>query len=138
MKLADLLPYEGKIAVLDLVNSEQITTKVKEIDQETGRVLLGQLIVYSHVPNPSEPGKAAVVHVPHAVQPTGATLIKPRDENPIDIEHIIFAYDPHPDIEKAFLHATSGIQLAGADAISRLDAAGQNPTANDGGQKIIV
>lgn len=123
----DLEKYEGKVALLDLVSGLQVTTEITHVGTE--RIECNRPIIFQITTEPADPSSPPSANNPmqqklNAV-PMGGPFTHPPSTARIDFRHIIAVYDPIDAIEKAYLQATSGIQLAGADAISQLDKAQQ-------------
>jgi predicted metal-dependent phosphotriesterase family hydrolase len=126
MRVKDVEKFKGGVVVLDLVNNEQITTELKDIDEENNQVTTGKIIVFSHVINP-QTGKPVVIHTAYSTQVSGASLVRVRDEYVFDLEHVVQIHEPHPELEVAYREICSGLKLASAGVIKQLDAAGRNP-----------
>ncbi len=117
----------GEVVILDLVNSAQVTTKIME-SPELGLVKVGKLLVFQVSVEPANPMKQPdPVHNPleHRVRNAsyGYPLFDTEDGIELSIDHIIMVHDCHADMAKVYLQAVSGIAIAGANAISQLDAA---------------
>jgi hypothetical protein len=69
----------------------------------------------SFPPSPNNPIETKVHHLPY-----GFPLIPEKTESEIDINHIIFAFEAQDAMRKAYMHISSGIQIAGADTLSKL------------------
>lgn len=126
MRLEDAKKRKGEVVILDMVSGAQLTTKIMDVTDdgyvEIGKPMLFQIAVEPHNPQmpPSDqnPLEQKVRNGSY-----GHPLFEVQDGTPISIDHIIMIHPSHPDMEKVYLQATSGIQLADASALAQLDAA---------------
>jgi hypothetical protein len=105
----------GKAVVLELVNGLQLLTQIKSVDPYTAYCDKAFMFAMT------ETGPTVIPYGRH-----GCPVIKPNDENPFDLRHIVQVYDADTTGEKVWLQATSGIQLAGADALRGLKSANES------------
>lgn len=129
MRSDDLKKFVKEVVILDLVSGAQVTTMLKEVTLD-GYALVGKLMIFQVVPEPHNP-----MIPPHPESNPienkvkngmyGFPLIEPKDETPIDINHIVMAHPAHLDMEAVYTRVTSGIEIAPAGAINALDAANQ-------------
>lgn len=137
MRVSDLKPHIGSVIILDLVNGAQLTTKLTDIEPGDelvdgkpskhwaiiDRLLIFQVIAEAH--NPREDPHPIENPIEHKVRNGfyGFPLFETEDGKAIDVDHIIMAYPCHADMEKVYIHQTTGIQIADAGALNALDAA---------------
>lgn len=125
MRLSELQELEGKVATLDLVSGISVTSKIDKVESD-GFAILDKILIFqvvTGVKNPNLPPTPD--NVEHKVQNVsyGFPLVDVKPGRAIDRDHVVMAHDmTGTEMEKVYLHVTSGIQVAGADAISKLDA----------------
>ena len=124
MQKKDLEPSVGKVMLLDLVSGIQITTQIESVDDSQvhcKRPIIFQITVQpvdpSLPPSPANPPQQTMQGIPY-----GGPFTHPRQDVSFDLAHVLSAHDPIDAIDKAYMQVTSGIQLAGADALGQLDS----------------
>jgi len=123
MYSSDVKKYEGKIVLLDLVSGLQVTAEIDSVDDRS--VSVSRPVVFQIVTEPADPTSRPSPNNPIQQKlnaaPYGGPFSHPKDEVKFDLRHVIGIHEPVDGIEKAYLQATSGIQVAGADTINQLD-----------------
>ena len=125
MRHEDAVALKGKVVLLDLVSGMQICTEVTEVTDTqivTGKVMIFQIAVEPQ--DPSQPPHQTLNPVVQKVNamPYGGPFIIPKSEMSFDLDHILQAHEPVGQIEKGYLQAASGIEIAGAGAIQGIKA----------------
>lgn len=129
MQPADVSPYKGKIALVDLVSGMQVCAEIKASgllggDSNDPTVTLVNPIVFQVAVEPQDPQQPPspmnpVVQKLNAM-PYGGPFTRPKDELVIDCAHILTMHEPADGLEKAWMQATSGIEVVGAGAMAGL------------------
>lgn len=130
MDKSDLEQHVGKVVVLDLITGLQITTELKRLysskpltSPDEDMAELGKIYVFqlSHIlKDPRLPPSPDNVAEKVDAIPYGGPFVMARDTYPIELSHILFAWEPLASVEKAYMSKSSGIQVAGADALNNL------------------
>ncbi len=130
MRRSEIEKRKGEICILDLINGAQVTTEVKDVveDEEGTFAIVGQLLVFQvsvEVRDPRRPPHPTENPVEHRVRNVfyGYPLFESKDDQPIDIDHILMAHDCHADMAKVYTKVTTGIEIADAGTLNQLDAA---------------
>lgn len=128
MQWEDIQPYMGKVALLDLVSGAQICAQLVK-DRLMGgghkdRVTVHKPMMFQVAVEPQDPTippgpMNPVVQKVNAI-PYGGPFAVPRDEITIDLSHIICVFEAQGQVEKGYLQAASGIEIAGAGALQGL------------------
>ncbi len=141
MRLEDLKKHVGEVVILDLINSGQVTTELKEIKTEESDtqgvknwVTVGKLLIFQVQIEPRDPRQTLhPEHNPieHKVRngSYGFPLFEIEDETVLDLDHILMAHKCHADMVKVYMHVTTGIEIAPAGALNALDAANKGRIA---------
>lgn len=116
--------YEKKIVILDLVSGLQITTKVLAVYSDT--MVCERPIIFQVSAEPADPSAPPSHSNPMqqklSAVPFGGPFSVPKDKVTFDLDHILAIHEPIDVIEKSYLQATSGIQLAGANDIAQVNS----------------
>lgn len=121
---ASLSNYENKVVILDLVSGLQVTTEVTEVYDCT--LVCKNPIVFQVNAEPADPllppSHSNPMQQKLSATPYGGPFSVQKDEVTFELQHIIAIHEPIAVIEKSYLQATSGIQLAGADDIAHVNS----------------
>ena len=120
-------PYRGKIALVDLVSGMQVCAEIKDdgiLGGDPLTVTLSNPIVFQVAVEPQDPQQPPspmnpVVQKLNAM-PYGGPFTRPKDEMVLDLAHILTMHEPADGLEKAWMQATSGIEVVGAGAMAGL------------------
>lgn len=135
MRSTEFNKHVGSVVLLDLVTGMQLCTELKAINKDANKIEVGKIIVFQISVEPKDPTQP-----PHEqlnpimqklnAQPFGGPFTVAKTESTFDIEHILMVHVPVDGIEKAYLQATSGIEVVGAGAMAGLKG---GPTGIVGG-----
>ncbi len=121
MRLSEFEKHVGDVVLLDLISGMQVCTEIKGMHNEGGegsKVDTGKVVIFQIAVEPQDPTQPPSPTNPMQqkinTQPYGGPFTLPHTECSFDIEHIIMIHVPVSGIEKAYLQATSGIEIAGA------------------------
>lgn len=125
MRSSEFNKHVGSVVLLDLVSGMQICTELKSINKEMEKIKVGKIIIFQISVEPKDPTQP-----PHEqlnpimqklnAQPYGGPFTTAKTESAFDFEHVLQAHEPVDGIEKAYLQATSGIEVVGAGAMAGL------------------
>ena len=120
MRFDNLKPHEGQIKMVTLITGQQLCATVKTVLQDS--VVLHKPLAFQIAMEPQDPNQPPHPQMNPIVQklnamPFGGPFIIPTEEQPFDIEHILAVNEVMGQMEKAYMQATSGIEIAGADAL---------------------
>lgn len=122
MQIEDLATLVGEIVLLDLVSGMQIATKVTGVDPAENKVNVERPVLFQiQAAPPAAPGQPPQQQL--ACVNYGGPFAIQRDDHSFDASHVINAHKMVADIEKAYIQATSNIQIAGAETLAGLPAA---------------
>jgi hypothetical protein len=115
--------FKDKIVLIDLENGMQLTARIKDVVDEhiiCEDILLFQITVTTPNPNlPPGPGNEPQQKIQSAR--LGGPFRHPDSPTPpIPLLRVLFIHLPIDAIEKAYMQATTGIAIAGADTLGRL------------------
>lgn len=115
--IAQLQAHVDKIVLIDMDNGMQLTTRIKNVEVEHNQLITEAIIMFqlAHMP-PQGPGQQPQPSI-QAQHLGGPFRNQTSPPPPIDIHRIMFVHTPIDEIEKAYMQATSGIEIAGAGAI---------------------
>ena len=127
MRVEDLRKHVGEVVILDLVSGVQVTTRLKDIEDDRWAIL-GKLLVFTvsvEVTDPTKPPHPQTNPFEHKVRNVlyGYPLFNVEEGRALDVNHIMMAHECQGDMAKVYTHVTSGIQIADAGALNALDAA---------------
>lgn len=121
MDISELSDRVGKVVLLDLVSGMQVCTEIKSIDEESGKITTGKIMIFQVVVEPQDPSRPPDQNNPVVQKvntlPYGGPFIHPKSENVLYAANIIMPHEPVNAIEKGYLQAVSGIEIAGAGSI---------------------
>lgn len=124
MHISEFRDHVGDVVLLDLVSGMQVCTEIKELDKELDKVITGKVVVFQIAVEPvdptSPPGPNNPMQQKVNAQPYGGPFTLPHTESSFDAAHVITVHVPVSGIEKGYLQATSGIEIAGAEAFGGL------------------
>ena len=123
MHISEFENHVGKVVLLDLVSGMQVCAKIKELEAMNSKVIISKGVIFQIAHEPSDPTQQ-----PSALNPMqeklkahpfgGGPFAMPKTELPLDAAHIMGLHEPIAAIEKSYLQTTSGIEIAGAGALS--------------------
>lgn len=118
------LEYKEKIVLIDLENGMQLTTRIKDVKDEhliCDDILMFQITV--EVPNPNmPPGPNNEPKQRIQSARLGGPFRHPSSPNPpIPLHRVMFIHIPIDAIEKAYMQTSTGIAIAGADALKQFE-----------------
>jgi hypothetical protein len=115
--------FKGKIAMIDLVSGVQVCAEIIDLDDSSITVrkpMVFQVSVEPQDPSqPPHPQHNPIVQKINAA-PYGGPFVVPRTERRFDLIHVIDLHECQSQIEKGYLQAASGIEIAGAGALNAL------------------
>jgi len=122
MNISELQQSVGSVVLIDLVSGVQICTEIKEIDEETGKATTGKIMIFQIIQEPQDPRNPPGPNNPilqkvNAI-PYGGPFTHAKSENALYAENMIMAHSPIAELEKSYLQAVSGIEIAGAGALN--------------------
>lgn len=124
MNTSEFLDHVGDVVLLDLVSGMQVCTEIKEIDEVQNKVYTGKVVVFQIAMEPQNPNYPPSEQNPMQqkvnAQPYGGPFTLPHTDMSFDAAHVITLHVPVSGIEKGYLQATSGIEIAGAESIGGL------------------
>ena len=118
MRIAEFEKHVGNVVLLDLVSGMQVCTEIKSLDTDMNKINTGKVVIFqiamepqnpNHPPSPQNPMQQKV-----NAQPYGGPFTLPHTGMPFDVQHVISVHVPVSGIEKGYLQAVSGIEIAGA------------------------
>jgi hypothetical protein len=115
--------YNGKIAMLDLVSGVQVCAEIIDLDDSTITVRKPMVFQVAVEPqDPSQPPHQTMNPIVQKVNaaPYGGPFVVAKTEMKFDLIHIIQMHEAMTQFEKGYLQATTGIEIAGAGALSAL------------------
>jgi hypothetical protein len=117
------LKSKGEIVLIDLENGMQLTTRITDVVDEhliTDDIMMFQITVATPNPDmPPGPGNEPQQRIQSAR--LGGPFRHPNSPNPpIPLHRVMFIHQPIDAIEKAYMQASTGIAIAGADALKGL------------------
>jgi len=122
MHISEFTKFIGEIVLLDLVSGMQVCTEIKSLDDEKAKVNTGKVVMFQIAVEPADPTRPPDANNPMQqkvnTQHYGGPFTLPHTELPLDAAHIMAIHVPISAIEKGYLQATSGIEIAGASALS--------------------
>lgn len=108
--------FVDQIALIDLDNGMQITTRITKVEDD--QIHTEECILFQLVPNPQNPQQPQLNG-----QPLGGPFRdKEKPSTPIDLSRVVFIHTPIDAIAKAYMQATTGIEIAGANQMPRGEA----------------
>ncbi len=120
----DALTYKDKIVLVDLENGMQLTTRIKDVKNDhliCDEIMMFQITVA--VPNPDMPpgpGNEPKQRIQSAK--LGGPFRHPNSPTPpIPLHRVMFIHLPIDAIEKAYMQASTGITIAGADVLKNFE-----------------
>jgi len=121
MHISELFGKIDDILLLDLVSGMQVCTEIKSLDDMNGSATTGKLMVFQISVEPQNP-QLPPSDVNPMVQkvstnPYGGPFTIPKAENTLYAADIVMVHVPIAAVEKAYLQAISGIEIAGAGAL---------------------
>lgn len=124
MNILEFTEHVGDVVLLDLVSGMQVCTEIKEIDKLLSKIITGKVVIFQIAVEPVDPTLPPSQNNPMQqkvnAQPYGGPFTLPQTESSFDAAHVITVHVPVSGIEKGYLQATSGIEIAGAEAIGGL------------------
>ena len=100
----------------------QVCAEIKSATEHSGKVITGKVVIFQVSVEPQDPSRAPDPSNPMvqkvATHPYGGPFCVAHTEMPFDVEHIMMIHKPIAAVEKGYLQATSGIQIAGAGALN--------------------
>ena len=120
MRSSDLKPFEGKIKMVTLISGQQVCAEIQSVDDT--HVILYKPLAFQIAVEPQDPAQPPHPQMNPVVQklnaqPFGGPFIIASDEQQFDLNHILAIHEPLGQMEKGYLQATSGIEIAGAGAL---------------------
>lgn len=121
----DVIQFNDKIALIDLENGMQLTTRIKGISDDKKHILCEDILLFQitvTTPNPSlPPGPGNEPQQKIQSARLGGPFRHPDSPiPPIPLSRVLFIHLPIDAVEKAYMQATTGIAIAGADALGKL------------------
>ena len=118
------LKFKNEIVLIDLENGMQLTTRIKDVIDEhiiTDDIMMFQITVATPNPDmPPGPNNEPQQRIQSAR--LGGPFRHPTSPNPpIPLHRVMFIHTPIDAIEKAYLQASSGIAIAGADTLKKFE-----------------
>jgi len=125
MRSSEFNKHVGSVVLLDLVTGMQICTELKAINKEMSKIEVGKIIIFQISVEPKDPTQPPHDQLNPIIQklnaqPYGGPFTTVGTEHAFDFEHVLYAHVPVDGIEKAYLQATSGIEVVGAGAMAGL------------------
>jgi hypothetical protein len=121
MHITEFVKHVGNIVLLDLISGMQVCTEIKSLDHDLGKINTGKVVVFQIAVEPVDPSQPPGPNNPMQqkvnAQPYGGPFTLPHTECAYDVAHIIQVWVPVAGIEKGYLQATSGIEIAGAASL---------------------
>ena len=121
MHISEFDEHVGKIVLLDLISGMQVCTEIKSLDEEISKVHTGKVVVFQIAMEPQNPQFPPSEQNPMQqkvnAQPYGGPFTLPHTECAYDAAHVMNVWVPVAGIEKGYLQATSGIEIAGAASL---------------------
>ncbi len=115
MKPAQLIPYVGKIVVLDLVMGKEITTRIKSVNEVLGTVTCATPLLFVPVPDPRNPQNVNIMTFPY-----GSPLYDAGASMEIETAHVFTIFTPTAEHASAYQQKTSGLVTAPAGVLDQL------------------
>lgn len=130
MRRTEIDKLVGDIAILDLVSGLEIVTEIVRIDIDGYVITSAPWMIFQADIRPKDPRLPADPannpvgwHVSHGEY--GNPVFKVEDDKPLDLSHIICAHECPKPLAGVYTKMRSGIEIADAGALTRLDAANQ-------------
>ena len=129
MRREELEKRVGTIVILDLVSGLEIVTEIQRMDIDGYAITSAPWLIFQADLRPADPRlppseqNPVGWHVSHGEY--GNPVFKVEDGKPIHYDHIICAHDCPKQLEAVYTKTRSGIEIADAGALQRLDAANQ-------------
>lgn len=127
MRREELEKRVGTVVILDLVSGLEIVTEVKRMDIDGYAITSAPWLIFqadlrakNPMARPSEDNPVGW-HVSHGEY--GNPVFKVDDDKPIHYDHIICAHDCPKQLEAVYAKVSTGIEIADASVLQRLDAA---------------
>ncbi len=118
MHISEFSKHIGNVVLLDLISGMQVCTEIKSLDDDLKKVNTGKVVVFQIAMEPQNPNMPPSEQNPMQqkvnAQPFGGPFTLPHTECSYDVAHVMNVWVPVSGIEKGYLQATSGIQIAGA------------------------
>lgn len=118
MHISEFPEHVGNVVLLDLISGMQVCTEIKSLDEDLSKVHTGKVVVFQIAMEPRDPNYPPSDQNPMQqkvnAQPYGGPFTLPHTECSYDAAHIMQVWVPVGGIEKGYLQATSGIEIAGA------------------------
>ena len=118
----DVIKFNDKIVLIDLENGKQITTRIKGVSDDKTHIVCEDIMMFQitvSVPDPSRPpGPNNEPQQRIQSARLGGPFRHPHSPSPpVPLHRVMFIHLPIDAIEKAYMQATTGIEIAGADAL---------------------
>jgi len=126
----DTLQFQNKIVLIDLENGMQLTTRIKGVSDDKTHLVCDDIMMFQitvAVPDPSRP-PGPTNEPTQRIQSArlGGPFRHPSSPSPpIPLHRVMFIHLPIDAIEKAYMQATTGIEIAGADALRNFEGIAQ-------------
>ncbi len=121
---AEASGFKDKIVLIDLENGMQLTTRIKDVVDE--HIICEDIMMFQvsvAVPNPElppGPGNEPQQRIQSAK--LGGPFRHPNSPIPsIPLQRVMFIHLPIDAIEKAYMQASTGITIAGADTLRKFE-----------------
>ena len=113
--------FKDQIVLIDIDNGMQLCTRIKGVEND--QIICEDIILFqiaTTVPDPSRPpGPGNMPEQSIQAQPLGGPFrAETSPTPPIDLSRVLFIHKPIDPIEKAYMSANSGIQVAGAGTLA--------------------
>lgn len=122
----DVIQFNDKIVLIDLENGMQLTTRIKGVSDDKQHIVCDDVMLFQvsvTLPNPNAPpgpGNEPQQRIQSA-RLGGPFRHSDSPNPPIPLARVLFIHTPIDAIEKAYMQATTGIEVAGADTLGKLD-----------------
>lgn len=109
----DVEKYKNRVVTLDLVSGAQVVVSIKDVTDDV--VVIRNPIMFRVVPNPRNPQEVGLQPLPY-----GAPFYELEGEQNLELQHIMFVFEPSTDMANAYRQMTSGLTVASSVDLNNL------------------
>lgn len=115
MQPTALAKFIGTVMVLDLINGQQMTTRIAEVNVIDRTVTITKPRMFVPVPDQRNPNNIQIMMVEY-----GQPLYKADDRVTLDLSHILMVFKPSDQQAETYVQRTSSLTAAPADFMNQL------------------